>query len=329
MYTGNRRGTLFRRENNLKEKSNLKIFHKKTALQAHGKYGHIFFQISCKIIECLERVFLRLSVTTKAAVSIEASVSIPIFIIAFLEILSLLNYLSAYSGVLYALKSAGEPASVYSYAMDLLMDSEQELSLGEEMVSSVIFSEVYLDSQIRKACQETFWQNTIQGGSGGIQLLGSYVDMDNSCLSIRAWYFVEPIVNLTGREMLFTNRFYTRLWTGYSMDKEVYGKDYVYVTESGSVYHLSSECTYLRLSIRKVTQEGLLTARNESGSKYTACEACCKNNVYKACYYITNSGERYHSEVSCPGLKRTVYSLERDEVAGWPICSRCSREEER
>ena len=327
MDTGNRWGTLFGRVIILKNKSSQKKIYHKEALQAHGKLSHIFFQLFCKIMKCLERVFLRLPVAVKASVSIEASIVMPIFMFAFLEILSLLNYLSVYSGVLYALKMVGEPISIYGYAQDMLVDSEKELSLGEEVLSSVIFSEGYLDCQIKKYCQDAVFEQTLRGGRDGIRVLGSYIDTERSCLSLIAWYTVKPVVDLAGTNVFLVNRYYIRMWTGYSLEGKDSSEKAVYITENGTVYHVSRDCTHLRLSVRKITPSDLQDARNDSGGKYSRCEVCFDDNTQVDGYFITNSGERYHAAISCSGLKRTIYAVEPKEVAGWPMCSRCGKKE--
>lgn len=98
---------------------------------------------------------------------------------------------------------------------------------------------------------------------------------------------------------------------------------FVYVTPDGSVYHKSSECTYLRLSIRSISGESLDRERNQSGSKYNPCETCAKNAVPARTVYVTNYGDRYHNSRSCSGLKRTVMMTPLNQVGGRGACSKC------
>ncbi len=114
-------------------------------------------------------------------------------------------------------------------------------------------------------------------------------------------------------------------WTGYhSLDGENASyEEMVYVTETGSVYHRSAGCTYLKLSIQMVSSGQLDSLRNDSGAKYYACEKCVGTNAPAASVYITNKGNRYHNLSSCSGLKRTVRLVKISEVHGMRACSRC------
>lgn len=276
--------------------------------------------------ECLKRVSFRLSVKLCGSVSTEAAIAIPVFLFCFLEIVSLLNYLSVYGGVLYAIKQAAEPVAIYAYAYEEYIETGQDISLGEEAVTALLFSEGYLDTQIRKHCSESLYEHTIKGGTQGIQLLGSQINRKKDCLDIVAHYTVKPMLDFAGTELFLTNRYYVKLWTGYSTEKSLDGETYVYVTENGNVYHLSDTCSYLRLRIRKTTAEQIEEERNASGGKYLPCSLCQeeKEGVY---YYVTEYGEHYHKSLSCSGLKRTVRCVTKKEAGDMPACKKCSKEE--
>ncbi len=119
-----------------------------------------------------------------------------------------------------------------------------------------------------------------------------------------------------------------RAWTG--RDEQSASGDglesytYVYVTESGSVYHISSTCTHINLSIHSASVSEISELRNESGGRYTACEICIEDENVSGSVYITNEGNRYHDSLSCSGLKRTVRMVEISKVNGLRLCSRCA-----
>lgn len=117
---------------------------------------------------------------------------------------------------------------------------------------------------------------------------------------------------------------YMRAWTGYDVEhKTESGEEeiYVYITDGGSVYHRSRSCSHLTLSIELVSKTEAEELRNQSGAKYYPCERC--GSSAGGMVYVTREGNRYHSTISCSGLKRTVRCISLSEAGGRPACSRC------
>ena len=133
--------------------------------------------------------------------------------------------------------------------------------------------------------------------------------------------------SIAGTEYKVISRYYGRLWTGYTLNETEIAKEYVYVTETGSVYHISKDCTYLRLSVSAVGRGELDEKRNDSGARYKPCEICFDSKRPQELYYITKSGNRYHAEIGCSSLKRTIYRIELAEIEQRSVCSRCSQGE--
>ena len=91
---------------------------------------------------------------------------------------------------------------------------------------------------------------------------------------------------------------------------------YVYVTDNQAVYHMTRRCSYLTLQIQASTLE------QAKHNGYDMC-AFCGKDVQGRQVYVTNEGDRYHSSLTCSGLKRTVYRKKKSEVTGLAACSRC------
>ncbi len=122
---------------------------------------------------------------------------------------------------------------------------------------------------------------------------------------------------------------YARAWTGRSSDDskekgEEEAAVYVYVTESGTVYHTSSSCTHIKLSISSVSSSSVEGLRNSSGGKYKACEKCVGSSAAADTVYITSYGDRYHNSSACSGLKRTVKMVDLSTLSDMKECSRCA-----
>ena len=69
------------------------------------------------------------------------------------------------------------------------------------------------------------------------------------------------------------------------------------------------------------TQLGEL--RNSSGGIYHLCERCGWMPGNDGNCYVTDYGDRYHTSLSCSGLKRKVYTVPLSEVKGKGACSKC------
>lgn len=157
----------------------------------------------------------------------------------------------------------------------------------------------------------------LKGGAAGIrwtgtELAGEYVDL---------WihYECRMPVHLPGlRNIPITQRVRMKKWIGCENGFPE-GEDgiWVYVTPNESVYHLSRECTHLRLSIRRI-------GKYEAGqSGYKPCGICGDSSGMYPYYYVTDEGEKYHTKLGCSGLKRTLYMVRLSDVDGLRACSRC------
>lgn len=100
---------------------------------------------------------------------------------------------------------------------------------------------------------------------------------------------------------------------------------YVYVTEYGTVYHLTKNCKYMDLSIQTANAAEIVTLRNINGHKYYACERCVAKNSEYEIVYITDYGECFHGSLQCSGLKRTVSLVQKSEVSDKKLCSKCAK----
>ena len=155
----------------------------------------------------------------------------------------------------------------------------------------------------------------------GINLLKSKFTEDK--IYLVASYGVKMPVWLPGKPYLkIRQHVICRKWTGWVEDNgnmEIW----VYVAEKGSVYHTSRECTYLKLSISAVNYTDIKNKRNKYGEKYRECEVCAEKIKEKNTVFITDQGNRFHYDLNCGGIKRTIYMIRLSEVGNRKKCSRC------
>lgn len=150
----------------------------------------------------------------------------------------------------------------------------------------------------------------------------SEVEGKEDAIALRVSYQVKHPLNLLGVwNYAFSQQAICHKWQG-SESGSREGEEYFYVTEYGTVYHTTTECPYLDLSIERVPFGEVSARRNQSGQIYRGCEECGADHGEMV--YLTKYGETYHSDISCRGLSRGIYRISREEAAGYPPCPRCA-----
>ena len=99
-------------------------------------------------------------------------------------------------------------------------------------------------------------------------------------------------------------------------------EDVVYVTEYGTVYHVSKSCVYLSVEVTTVHRKQVEKLRNSYGKKYSACDICMEKEAPEW-VYVSAGGTKYHAKADCTTLKR-VFTEKKKEEVDLPACSRCT-----
>lgn len=254
----------------------------------------------------------------RASLTVETALVLPIFMFFCIQFMSVISLLQVHSKIEAAMHQEVSQASLEAYAAGKI--------LGEGNAVTDIISEALLCSKVvNRAGKDYLDRSMIVGGSSGIRPLLTNDSSDQDTIDLVLCYQVKPVVDIIGfSEFTMGNRMRMKKWTGYLLDHvaESTGEDeLVYITENGSVYHKNRNCTHIMLSIQAVKTGSLEAYRNNSGEKYHSCENC--GSKPGGTVFITDEGNRYHSSLSCSGLKRTVYVVKFSEAGGRPACSRC------
>ncbi len=260
-----------------------------------------------RIFESRKRTSL--SASQKGSLTLEAACVLPFFCFGMLAICYFFIAVTAAGNVAEGLCEAGKKMAVYA------SQKEESDSVGE---AENIFSLIYVRGEIEK-----------KAGSylSGLHVNHSSILEEEEMINLAAEYEIKIRVPFFLRkQLLFWQKASVRAWTG---QKEKEGEEnedgegtLVYVTVTGNVYHKDRECSHIRLSIQNVAKTQVAELRNKDGGKYYPCESCggTGNHVY-----ITETGNRYHSSLTCSGLKRGVIAIPMSQVSNWSACLRCGQ----
>lgn len=255
------------------------------------------------------------------SITVETAFVLPLFLFFCIQMISVISLIHVHSALEASLHQEASRMALETYAYDMA-------GLDMESAAGTFIENTYLQSGvIDRAGKEYLDRSMIEGGSSGIHLVWTEEEDAQDTVNIILSYQVKPMIDLLGFSgFTMANHCRIKAWTGYRLEDEGQTEDdreeLVYVTETGTVYHKSRNCTHLSLSIRAVNTESVNVLRNDNGEKYYPCENCGKNAGSSV--FLTDQGNRYHTSLNCGGLKRTVYTIPISETGGRRPCSRCS-----
>lgn len=242
------------------------------------------------------------STSFSASFTIEAALLFPLVLFLLMIVLSIFRILQVQRMTEEALAFAGGRVA---------LEAASEEHKEQELYRSVL---KYFNSELKKQKLPTKY---ILGGRLGIRFQD--IDIAGEYIDLFIHYRCKFPVNMFGiKSKKIVQRTRIKKWNGFhgDGDKKAEG-EWVFVTPTGRVYHKSRECTHLKLSITSVS------ASTVTGMKYSPCKRCGKNTNKSKIVYITEEGERYHMELGCSGLKRTIYMIEISQAGDKTGCSRC------
>ena len=259
----------------------------------------------------------------RGSMTLEAAFVLPFFLFAVINILFAVNIIGTQSRISAALHQTGNKMAFAGYVYEHTVGNILPNSLA-----GVAMTELYARGQVLEYTGRNYLdQSCVVGGAGGLSFAGSSVMGDDDMIDIQVSYKVKPFAGIMGFDgFTMRQRYYGRAWTGYDVTRYVSDMKQedpmVYVTETGTVYHIDRNCTYLNPSVESVPAVLVGNRRNQSGGKYYPCELCGAGTGIGQ-VYITSQGSSYHSRINCSGLKRTIYTIPLSQVGGRGSCSKC------
>lgn len=248
-----------------------------------------------------------------AGMTVEAAFVVPMFLFFFVTLCSSVEMIRLQGNMRLALWNTGRKLSVYEY----VSSSGEESALWQEVKDGAV-AYTYVKAELVDFLGQQYLENApIASGADGLQFLESELFTDDGRMDVIVTWKAEAV------PFRMASRYYGHVWNGYDiLNAKKLQRDLVYVAETGEVYHEDRNCTHLTLSVKGTSMEKALASRNCYGSRYSACDRCVEGTRWDE-VYITDEGDCYHFERYCPGLKRTVFEIERVHAAKYRPCSRC------
>lgn len=269
----------------------------------------------------------------RGSFTIEASLTMTFFLLSVCGILYLFLLFHLQVTLQEAAERVTQSVAQYGYAKECLMSGGQQ---GQEWAKEAgdllrwgFQTEFFRQSIFKYVSAEYLDGSCIRGGSNGILFVESRMLEEDGMVDAVMRYDVEIPIGFPGMTRFhFVQRSRKRAWTGRQEETDSgaagENEEMVYVTETGTVYHLYDDCTHIRLSVQDVEGGQVDQLRNGSGGKYKPCEKCCGGEDAETTVYITKEGNRFHSTLGCSGLKRQVRSITKKEAEeSMSLCGRC------
>ncbi len=259
----------------------------------------------------------------KGSLTVEAALTLPLFLFALISVIFVGEAVRFSGNLNAALLDSAEKLSVYAYAGNRLSGMETAGIPGGKAVSFTLGKSLVV-SELGSGYVE---ESPIEKGVSGLSFIHSSVLGPDQMIDLNAVWRMKtpvPLPGVTGFRVI--DRARIRAFTGYDntrkKDRYKEEEEIVYITETGTVYHRKRSCSHLNVSIHKTDRGSVGVLRNSGGGRYYPCEYCGGGS--SGTLYVTDDGDRYHTKIGCPGLKRTVKAVPISEVGGRGPCHDCS-----
>ena len=272
-------------------------------------------------------------VTLQGSITVEASLVMPLVILAFVTIIQVMLLMNVQLRVQSALYSQTMKAAGYSYFADSVEsclfeeipkdDYKVVMDIAKKGVTALLIRNMVLNE-----LGDDFFDNPwLKGGRDGISVLIMPWSKSED-IEVTLYYRLQPAFDFFGIGSIdMVSRVRAGKWTGTTRvpvsDEAVAAADTVYITSSGTVYHTYKDCTYLSVKLTAVKYGDVGSRRNSSGGKYYPCSSCCTGLTADSTVYISKYGERYHKDKNCHNIYHNFIEVRLEEVGNRNLCSKC------
>lgn len=276
----------------------------------------------------------------KGSITVEMVFILPVVLLVFFSMISFYRFLEIDEVLRFAASKTGEELTISGLLSSVFQEKKEKINTDK--IIDTITESVFIRAKVLQNVPDGFLEDRwIVGGKEGIHFWNSHIQKEDRIVIWMRYQMYFPVFKKILPKISVVRKIVLRSFTGSSLEnekqeeisKEETSKEgiFVYITETGDVYHETKECSHIKLSIETVDFESIFSRRNESGAKYTFCERCKIPLNKQGVVFITLYGNHYHTDISCSGLKRTVrtISLEQAQNEGKRKCKKCEERQKK
>ncbi len=272
------------------------------------------------------------------SITLEASLIMPVIMLAFMAILQFMVMLDVQLSVQYSLYQQAMKTAGYSYLADTVeyyffedLDTEdysELITIAENGITELVIKQL----MVNDLGDDFFDLPWIANGKDGMYVIITPW-IEEGVIDVIIYYELMPVFNVFGLDAIpMTARVRYGKWTGITKAvnteaDNVAESDVVYITKSGTVYHTYRDCTYIRVSLSSSKYSQVDSLRNAAGSKYYKCSTCCNQLTADTTVYVSKYGERYHQCQTCSKIYHNVTAVSMEEIGGRGLCTKCKKRE--
>ncbi len=251
--------------------------------------------------------------------ALEASLVIPLVVFALTVFITLIISLGVQMRVRHVMHESLREVSALPYSLG---KKKEEVNFGT--MKTAAFAAVS-SSFYKIISSENIRSSYIEGGVSGITLDPSGMFVKGADMKVKIRYRIKQPLSVFGLGRIsVTQDCDTYAWLGDSfMKNSLTQEKMVYITPHGTVYHEDRHCTYIAPKVFDTALSDVSSKRNASGAKYYECEGCTAKALLKpSVVYITEYGDRYHTDPDCVKIKHEIIEIPISQVGDRRKCSK-------
>lgn len=295
------------------------------------KQFSIIFQLKNNAIN-LKRTSL--STRFSGIITVEASIILPIFILAIASIIYLFNVLHIQNTFQERLSSIAKDISQTAYTTSSfsklnIIQQNNLISMDDSIIRDITTSAIsgayvknkFLDNEIT----EFINSNYIKNGTNGLSFMSTSYDSETKSLDIVLTYqvsipFLPDLISLPIQQHCKI-----RLFSGLNItEAEALNELFVYICIEGNVYHTNKYCSYLLKYTQVLEMKDL---RFYSLNRCSICDTMYYNpntDYSRQIIYVTEFGNFYHMTLDCPVFVRNIHTIKFSDLPDYyELCERC------